>query len=368
MNIGIEILSNLSSLKVKLLNAERGVVFFRWLFVFVLFPIFFLLSEPRINTWKFFALFAVLIIYNRLATLSIISKKGRRKKLLTIFTYADIVIVSMFSYFFGGITSDVYLLLLFIIGYFGVTNSASAHVADISILSVAAYSISNLFFNIVHSLSMSAYMQLLFRDMLILLGSYGIYLITTEVQKYDKLHKKEFQLARTDKLTGLSNRHLLEQKLGEEAARADVSGKTLSILIFDLDNFKNFNDSYGHILGDKLLELFATILLQNIRTGDVPVRYGGEEFLLLLRDLDLNAAKKIGDRIRSQLEKQSIHIGSSKAVVKVTVSCGIAQYPVHSNSVQKVIDLADKALYQAKGSGKNKVISYGEIPCQNNYK
>ena len=205
------------------------------------------------------------------------------------------------------------------------------------------------------------YFRLVLRDFMFVAATYGVTLIEMEVKKYDEMHKKEFKLARTDKLTGLANRHYFDQKLIEEVEFADKSGKPLNVLLFDLDDFKNFNDTYGHTWGDKLLTLFSDIILQNIRKTDIPVRYGGEEFLILIRELDINIAKNIGERIRRQLEKQHIYVGSDENRKRVTVSGGIAQYPTNSKNIKDVIELADKALYHAKVNGKNQTVSYDEI-------
>ena len=174
-------------------------------------------------------------------------------------------------------------------------------------------------------------------------------------------HKKEFRMARTDKLTGLANRHYFDQKLVDEVDYADRTSMPINILLFDLDNFKKFNDTYGHVWGDKLLILFSDIIKQNIRSNDIPVRFGGEEFLIMLRDLDIETAMCVGQRIRKQLEKQKIYIGVEEDRRRVTVSCGVAQYPKHANSIKTVIDYADKALYKAKEKGKNMVVSYDEM-------
>jgi diguanylate cyclase (GGDEF)-like protein len=193
------------------------------------------------------------------------------------------------------------------------------------------------------------------------MASCGIAFLSNEVHKYNEMHKKEFKLARMDKLTGLANRHYFDQKLREEVEYADLNGKPLNVLIFDLDNFKRFNDTYGHVWGDKLLSLFSDIIKQNIRKSDIPVRYGGEEFLLLIRDLEIDMAKCVGERIRKSLEKQRIYSGNEDDRRKVTVSCGIAQYPKHASDIKLAIELADKALYYAKESGKNMVVSYDEM-------
>jgi diguanylate cyclase (GGDEF)-like protein len=187
-------------------------------------------------------------------------------------------------------------------------------------------------------------------------------IINTQVKKFDELHRKEFKLARTDKLTGLANRRYFDQKLSEDVQYSDETGNPLNILIFDLDNFKKFNDTNGHTWGDKLLTLFSDIIKHNIRQSDVPVRYGGEEFLLIIRDLDYERARNVGERIRNQLEKQYIYIKCEDDTKKwATVSCGVAQYPTDSKSIWEVIESADKALYNAKANGKNIIVCYKDI-------
>ena len=205
------------------------------------------------------------------------------------------------------------------------------------------------------------YSTLVIRCILFLLAAFAISRISFEVKRFDELRKKEFRLARTDKLTGLANRHYLDQKVKEEVEYVKGTSSVLNVLIFDIDNFKSFNDTYGHLSGDKLLMLFADIIRQCVRKSDVPVRYGGEEFLILIRDMDIIIAKSVGDRIRRQLEKQRIHFGQQKERQRVTVSCGVAQYPLHSVNIKEVIEKADQALYHAKEIGKNIVVTFDEI-------
>jgi len=205
------------------------------------------------------------------------------------------------------------------------------------------------------------YLRLITKDLLIMIAALGVSLLNRQVKKYDEMHRKEYKLARTDKLTGLANRHYFDQKLKDEVEYADRNSTCLNILIFDIDNFKQFNDSYGHLWGDKLLALFSDIIKQNIRSTDIPVRYGGEEFLLVIRDLDLKLAKSVGERIRRSLERQRSNIEWELGGATVSVSGGLAQYPMHSSDIKEIINFADKALYFAKENGKNKIVSYDEL-------
>lgn len=335
------------------------VLGFRWLFL--LFVALFSLAHSGVSQQKAVLLetLAISVIYNVLITLYTLNRKKSGKKVSTAFVYIDILLISILSYMLGGVQSDIFIFLFFIIGYCGIYSDAG-NTIRVGAFCIIAYTISCIYQAREYPEGMD-YLKLLIRDLTMVMAAYSIIRINREVKKYDELHKKEFKLARTDKLTGLANRHYFDQKLSEELEYADASGSPLNILLFDLDNFKKFNDSYGHIWGDKLLTLFSDIIKQSIRKTDIPVRYGGEEFLILIRDLDIHIAKSVAERIRRQLEKQRIYVGSEEHRQKVTVSCGIAQYPKHSSQIKEVIDLADKALYHAKESGKNLVVIYDEI-------
>lgn len=340
-------------------KSKLTVLFYRWLFL--VFASIFLVAGPHGNIPAFivYETIAVVAIYNAAVTAYAMKHRERVDKISTVIIYLDIVILSLFVYFSGGIHSEVYILLFFLIGYCGIFNNA-LYTIKVGLFSGVLYSIACVFAAKTGFEDLN-YLSLVVKGLLFVLGAYGISRVNHEVKRYDELRKKEFKLARTDKLTGLANRHYFDQKLLEEASYADESGGVLNILLFDLDNFKRFNDTYGHPAGDKLLVLFSDIIKQNIRKSDIPVRFGGEEFLILIRDLDVYIAKSVGDRIRRQLEKQRIYVGEDLDKRRVTVSCGVAQYPGHSTSIKQVIEMADKALYHAKEVGKNVVVTYDEI-------
>lgn len=344
--------------KLKSIEPKKSFLFLRWALLLLVIPIFLIVSDKPFLFGKFWITFAFAIVYNVIFSILYSKNKLAEKKFGIIF-YTDILLISTFSYFLGGLQSDIYILLFFIIAYYGTSRDVSSTI-KISIFAIIIYSISTLLYE-VGNLNEFNYIKLAIRGMFIIFAAYGISSIIIKVKTYDELHKREFKRARTDKLTGLANRHYFDQKLEEEALYAEYSGKPLNVLMFDIDNFKVYNDSYGHIEGDKLLSLFGNIILQSIRRTDIPVRYGGEEFIILIRDLDLDIAKNVGDRIRHQLEKENMNLENKKDSTKVTVSCGIAQFPKHSNNIKKVVEYADKALYHAKETGKNKVVCYDEV-------
>lgn len=344
------------------MNKKYLIIFMRWLFLASI-PAYFILGpEKNVGSFTFLETLAITLIYNILVTLYII-KNNKNRYVSYVAVFIDALVISVFTYQLGGINSEAYLLFLFLIGYCGIFNEASKTL-KIGLFCIISYS----FFCIYaskHGLGEFNYWRLVIKDVFIAFAAYGMALVNSEVQRYNEMHRKEFKLARTDKLTGLANRHYFEQKLNDEVLYADTTNSPLNILIFDLDNFKKFNDTYGHINGDKLLSLFADIIKQNIRKTDIPVRYGGEEFMILIRELDIENAKTVGDRIRRQLEKQRIFIGSDENKKRVTVSCGVAQYPKHSCDIREVIECADKALYHAKEIGKNIAVAYDEIGAVN---
>jgi diguanylate cyclase (GGDEF)-like protein len=339
----------------------NSILFFRWLSLFIVSVIYFFDSEVKTGIDIFLETIAIAIVYNIVVTSNTLRsfRSNSKNNKAYIIIYLDIVLISIFSFQTGGINSDMYILLLFLIGYCGILSN-KANTNKVGIFCVILYTISS-FFSAKSNHEELPIWGLALRCFFLIAASYGISKLNHEVKKYGEMHKKEFKLARTDKLTGLANRHYFDQKLKDEADYADSSGKPLNILMFDLDNFKRFNDSYGHVWGDKLLILFSDIIKQNIRKTDIPVRYGGEEFLLLIRDLDIQMALEVGDRIRRHLEKQKIYIGNEDDKKKVTVSCGVAQYPRHSANIKQAIDYADKALYHAKEIGKNVAVSFEDI-------
>jgi diguanylate cyclase (GGDEF)-like protein len=165
------------------------------------------------------------------------------------------------------------------------------------------------------------------------------------------------QLAITDKLTGLYNRRYFMELLKNEIERSKRSKKPLSIAILDIDNFRNYNNNHGHLVGDKLLAEFSTILKKSISNIDTAGRYGGEEFVVLLPESNPQDASIVGERVRKAIEETYFEGEEEQPLGSVTVSIGIATCLNNSLDHQELIKEADKALYKAKETGKNKVVS-----------
>lgn len=157
-----------------------------------------------------------------------------------------------------------------------------------------------------------------------------------------------------DALTGLYNRRYLDDILPREIARAERNGQTLSLLLFDVDHFKTFNDVHGHEAGDVVLKSVADVVQGNIRESDIACRHGGEEFVIILPDTPLQAAQARAESLRDQVARMQTLLNGSELGV-ITISVGVAAFPLHGNSDSALIKAADQAMYQAKQLGRNRV-------------
>ncbi len=169
-------------------------------------------------------------------------------------------------------------------------------------------------------------------------------------------HDQMTHFAAIDPLTGLYNRRFGIRRLHEEFQRSIRSGTPLSVLMLDIDHFKALNDSYGHMAGDRVLILVSKIAGSSIREGDILMRYGGEEFLCVLPGAGPGDASKIAERIRIMIMNSRIQYDGQD--IQTTVSIGIASYPRENmDNPDQLIKLADEAMYDAKTSGRNKVVT-----------
>ncbi len=158
-----------------------------------------------------------------------------------------------------------------------------------------------------------------------------------------------------DPLTGIYNRRFMEETLAREVRRAERNQRELSVLMFDLDHFKQFNDTFGHEAGDALLRELGQLLKINIRGGDVACRFGGEEFVLILPETTVEDARRRAEELREKTRQLTvIHRGQTLGII--TISLGLAAYPEHAMTGEALLGTADKALYQAKTEGRDRVV------------
>jgi diguanylate cyclase (GGDEF)-like protein len=182
--------------------------------------------------------------------------------------------------------------------------------------------------------------------------------VEREKQLREKTQELESQ-SYTDGLTGIANRRNFDSYLEDEFRRAKRSVTPLSLIMLDVDYFKNYNDNYGHQKGDQVLIQVASALSSVInRSGDLLARYGGEEFAAILSNTHAEGAYRMAEEMRSIVEAQAIEHGYSKVAKCITISLGVATLiPTLDSSPSRLIDAADRALYQAKASGRNRVVA-----------
>jgi diguanylate cyclase (GGDEF)-like protein/PAS domain S-box-containing protein len=162
-----------------------------------------------------------------------------------------------------------------------------------------------------------------------------------------------------DPLTGLFNRRYLEESLNREIRRAERTGRTVSLVMLDLDHFKLFNDTFGHQAGDMLLKEVASTIKNRVRAGDLACRYGGEEFSIIIAEVDTDGAYKCVESIRDAIKHLSLH-HRGQTLGAITVSAGIATFPVHADNPDDLMHAADKALYRAKKEGRDRIVIFEE--------
>lgn len=172
-----------------------------------------------------------------------------------------------------------------------------------------------------------------------------------------QLYKLTRSLAITDELTGLRNYRYLQQRLDEEVERARRFHKHVSLVMVDVDDFKMFNDTHGHIAGDGALADLGRVLHSCVREVDVVCRYGGEEFSIVLPETDATGAYVVAEKVREMVAEFAFTGSDGGEDVTMTVSVGVASYPAHAYDKETLLKQADDALYRAKGSGKNRVRS-----------
>ncbi|EXJ13963.1 diguanylate cyclase domain-containing protein [Imhoffiella purpurea] len=181
--------------------------------------------------------------------------------------------------------------------------------------------------------------------------------VAERTQALQEANAKLERLAVTDALTGLPNRRRLEEALGAEWRQALRTDAPIAIAMIDIDEFKQYNDHYGHPKGDACLQMIATVMQKNIRESDVLARYGGEEFALVMPDTDISVARQIAARIRTEVAALAEPHAKARHGI-VTVSLGLAsEVPTARVSAEQLLKAADEALYEAKRAGRNRVVT-----------
>ncbi len=165
-----------------------------------------------------------------------------------------------------------------------------------------------------------------------------------------------FQRASKDRLTGVENKESILGFLESVLEESQAAGKRMSILLFDIDNFKNYNDTNGHLAGDELLHDLAQLIRRSTRRDDRMGRFGGEEFLLVLPETDSGTAMLVAEKLRAMIAEWPFAHREKQPLKVLSISCGVATFPESGRDGQTLLKLADEALYDAKRGGRNKVL------------
>ena len=174
------------------------------------------------------------------------------------------------------------------------------------------------------------------------------------------LFEEIVKLAKEDPKTGCYNPHFLTEIILKEINRSTRYKLSFSLILIDIDNFKKFNDTYGHLFGDKILKDFSQIIQMSIRKEDCVARFGGDEFIIVLPHTGRLGARFVGERVRENFEKRFNEPDYAMQDIRVTFSAGIATYPQDASDCEGLIKSADLALYDSKKAGKNTITNYKE--------
>ncbi|MEP7137690.1 MAG: histidine kinase N-terminal 7TM domain-containing protein [Chloroflexota bacterium] len=180
--------------------------------------------------------------------------------------------------------------------------------------------------------------------------------LSNQLQEINKLREELEELSIRDPLTNAYNRRYLSEFLDREVARAEREKTPVTIVIMDMDNFKQFNDTYGHKCGDLVLQAITKFLNDHSRRGDIVCRYGGEEFVILMPNVSLEVGYERAEMWRQDFSESVIDYEGMK--LSATFSAGVATFPLHGKTGDVILQAADKALYKSKDAGKNKVLQY----------
>jgi len=181
-------------------------------------------------------------------------------------------------------------------------------------------------------------------------------LLSRNITRHKQMEEKLLHLSNHDSLTNLYNRRILSKKLTKEIEKARRYNHPLSLFLFDIDYFKNINDTYGHDVGDTVLKTLGQLIKDSIREIDDAFRYGGEEFVIILADTPLSKAEELAQRLRKKIEKMPIASVKGDAI-SITVSIGVSSFTKDIESPDDLLKIADTRMYLAKHSGRNCVVA-----------
>jgi diguanylate cyclase (GGDEF)-like protein len=273
----------------------------------------------------------------------------------------DLVVLALFVYFSGGLNSPMVLLFVFyvMISTFlsdsrkALRNMLSACVL-VTVIALARNP--DLIFSSREIATVMAY------DILFVFSFFISGYLSRNMRHSEEITRKLLQQAHelsiSDGLTGLYNQSRFFELLDIETKKSQRHGLTFTLILFDVDNFKNYNDHNGHIQGSATLKRMGQIMRDRFRATDLLAKYGGDEFVIILPQTDKVGAYLAAERLRESVEHEPFPGGEHQPRGMVTLSLGIAAYPEHGLTASEILDHADKALYAAKAAGRNNAVIY----------
>ena len=361
------------------LTKTRWLIRIRWIYSFFILVFFivhtFILNKIYINFPIFFFILFLSILGNALFILYL-KKKGAlisgNLKLLaylaTIQLAFDFMVLFLYVIFSGGFESPVLVLFIFYI----LVSTFVIHHKKALLYTVATVVLITVIFFLDQGLVVSSpqLANLVAFDILLVFSFLISSFLSSNMKENEILLQRLFnqtrELSITDGLTLLYNQTYFFERLQQEIQQSRRYKYQLSVIILDVDDFKKYNDTNGHIYGSKALKQIGSIMKTMFRSSDILARYGGDEFVVMLPHTDKVGAFLAADRLREIVEQESFGGEESLPLGKITLSLGVTSFPDFGDNVEGILSYADKALYHAKKLGRNRTILYSEEIEENN--
>ncbi len=293
-----------------------------------------------------------------------LSAEGLRRS-ATLQLDVDLIVLSLLVFFSGGLDSPILVLYVFfimvstfVIGYQKAFRNTITSIVLLLAIFLSQQRDLDLFDQRVTTM-------VAFDFMLIFAFTISGYLAKNLRRNEDlmaELLAKTHELSISDGLTGLYNQSHFFELLAGETRKSERYNFIYSLVIFDVDNFKNYNDHNGHLRGSETLKRVGELMRQSFRGSDILAKYGGDEFIILLPETDKIGSFLAAERLREAIEKEPFPGGEWQPRGKVTISIGIASFPEHATTGEGAIEKADRALYRSKESGRNRTTIYSPQP------
>ena len=288
---------------------------------------------------------------------------GELLRLVSLQLDFDLLVFSLTVFFSGGLSSPIIAMIIvyimistFLVDYHKAFRNTLA--AIVMLLAIAILQEGGGFFASESVMSLLAY-YFMFAFTYFVSGYLSKNLHRNEELLQELLQQTQ-ELSITDGLTGLYNQMHFFELLERETKNSQRHDLSYSLIIFDVDHFKNFNDRNGHLRGSETLKDIAAIMKKKFRSTDLLAKYGGDEFVIILPQTDKVGAYLAAERLRESVEKQPFPGAETQPQKKITLSIGLASYPEHGLNEEEILNRADKSLYFAKESGRNRTVIYHE--------